>query len=182
MRSGWLINQSSFLILCMCRTPLNTITMSIRLLSDYLTELKKHVAVQQSSSRSLSLVKECMELIVELEESSSIAVATLSDLINYDKIESKSFSIEKKDVNVWSVLEKTVQPLTLQAKEKKIHMNLTTHLSDPSHFGEVDIQLDHLRLIGDSIKLGQVIRNLVSNALKFTPSEGKVNITGKVYI
>lgn len=149
-------------------------------LQDLLSLLTPTLSPQQSKlcSSSIALIEESSELVLDLEENSSVAVATLSDLINYDKIESKTFTIEKKDVNVWSVLEKTIQPLSLQAKEKNIAMKLQTHLSHPLSFGATDVNLHNLRLLGDSIKLGQVIRNLVSNALKFTPANGTVDISG----
>lgn len=167
---------------------MNTIHLSTRILceninqlQDILSTISPSLSPQQANvcAPSHALVEECLGLIVDLEENSSVAVATLSDLINYDKIESKTFTIEKKDVNVWSVLEKTIQPLSLQAKEKNIEMELKTHLSHPSDFGDVDVNPQHLRLVGDSIKLGQVIRNLVSNALKFTPANGTVKISGQ---
>jgi signal transduction histidine kinase len=167
---------------------LNTIHLSTRILceninqlQDILSTISPSLSPQQANvcAPSHALVEECLGLIVDLEENSSVAVATLSDLINYDKIESKTFTIEKKDVNVWSVLEKTIQPLSLQAKEKNIEMELKTHLSHPSDFADVDVNPQHLRLVGDSIKLGQVIRNLVSNALKFTPANGTVKISGQ---
>jgi K+-sensing histidine kinase KdpD len=124
------------------------------------------------------LVEDCFDLISDLEENSSIAVMTLNDLINYDKIETRSFSIEKKDVDFWTVLEKTVKPLVNQAREKSIRMEFVSQVSSPIAFPESDVPLHNLRLIGDSIKLGQVVRNLVSNALKFTPANGEVKITG----
>jgi CheY-like chemotaxis protein len=102
--------------------------------------------------------------------------------MNYDKIETKSFSIEKKDVNLWTLLEKTISPLMLQAKEKNIQLELTSQLRQPSQFPEVDFPLQNLRLVGDSIKIGQVIRNLVSNALKFTPAQGDIKISGTVLL
>lgn len=125
------------------------------------------------------IIDDCLELLSDLDENSTIAVTTLNDLMHYDKIESKSFSIEEKDVNIWSVLEKTVSPLTLQAKEKSIDLQIITPFTHPSLFPEADRNINHLRVVGDSIKLGQVIRNLVSNALKFTPRNGEVKITGR---
>lgn len=126
------------------------------------------------------LIDECLELIRDLDENSAVAVSTLNDLMNYDKIETKSFSIEQKDVNPWSILRKTVGPMTMQAKEKNIELKLITQVSDPLEFPSEDLTINwsNLRVIGDSIKLAQVIRNLVSNALKFTPRNGRVTIAG----
>jgi hypothetical protein len=173
---------------CSHRTPLNTISLSIQILSQNLNELHEfHHKVHERQCDSLInplnnnktdrislLIDECLDLINDLDESSSVAIVTLNDLINYDKIETKTFTIEEKDVNIWSVIEKTIDPLVFQAKEKKITMNLINRMTHD----EMELDLECLRVIGDSIKLGQVVRNLVSNALKFTPPDGTVTISG----
>lgn len=160
---------------------MNTIILSIRLLSENMQKLQDRLVnssvgnILEIDPQTNSVLDESVEVITELEENASVAVATLSDLINYDKIESKTFSIEKYEVNVWSVVEKTVHPLSFQAKEKGILMTLNTQISSLQP-GEENLKT--LRLMGDAIKLGQVIRNLVSNALKFTPPGGQVTISG----
>jgi two-component system, sensor histidine kinase len=169
------------------RTPLNTINLSIQVLFENLASIKNineepqdGATSPENSSKVSSLLEECFELIRDLDENSSVAVSTLNDLINYDKIETKTFSIEKKDVNPWSVIGKTVSPMTLQAKEKNIELKLVTQVSHPLDFPlseNPDLNLKCLRVVGDSVKLAQVIRNLVSNALKFTPRDGKVTIS-----
>jgi hypothetical protein len=171
------------------RTPLNTISLSIRILLENLNELRdfhlhdlesergSELGVTKDPKKMLRislLFDECLGLIDDLDENSSVAVTTLNDLINYDKIETNTFAIEEKDVNIWSVIEKTVGPLTLQAKEKNIELSLVTRVADD----DVNLDVNSLRVVGDSIKLGQVIRNLVSNALKFTPPHGEVKISG----
>jgi signal transduction histidine kinase/CheY-like chemotaxis protein len=167
------------------RTPLNTISLSLRLVSENLLTLKKlHESPNNDNYPAETLIQltnllnDCLELVDDLHESSAVAVTTLNDLINYDKIETKTFTIEEKDVKIWSVLEKTVSPMTLQAKEKNIHLHLSTQLSNPPLSSNETVNLENLRVIGDSIKLGQVIRNLVSNAFKFTPRDGTVKISG----
>jgi signal transduction histidine kinase/CheY-like chemotaxis protein len=169
-------------LLFLFRTPLNTINLSLRLVSENLLTLKRlHESPNNDNHPAetlTNLLNDCLELLDDLHESSAVAVTTLNDLINYDKIETKTFTIEEKDVKIWSVLEKTVSPMTLQAKEKNIHLSLSTQLSDPPLSSNEIVNLRNLRVIGDSIKLGQVIRNLVSNALKFTPRDGAVKISG----
>ncbi len=160
------------------RTPLNTTSLSLRLLQENLENLKTFEADSPNGAAGL-LITECLDLIDELDENSTVAVTTLNDLINYDKIETKTFSIEKKITNLWSIVEKTVGPLTLQAREKGIKLLMKSQLSNPSEFSPATLDLSCLRVIGDSVKLGQVIRNLVSNALKFTPSEGFVKVLGE---
>jgi signal transduction histidine kinase/ActR/RegA family two-component response regulator len=162
------------------RTPLNTISLSIRLVSENLLALK---TIHESSSshpeklsQVMKLLDDCLELIDDLHESSAVAVTTLNDLINYDKVETKTFTIEEKDVKIWSVIDTTVRPMILQAKEKNINLHFATKVS--GHHVNDNINLNNLRVVGDSIKLAQVIRNLVSNAFKFTPRDGEVKITG----
>lgn len=113
------------------------------------------------------VMNECLELSDELRENASLAVTTLNDLINYDKIETKTFTIEKKLVNIAHVTEKTINLLTPQAKEKGV--NIFFQAQD----------MTRLRVWGDSVKLAQVIRNLASNALKFTPQSGTVGVSGQ---
>jgi signal transduction histidine kinase/ActR/RegA family two-component response regulator len=161
------------------RTPLNTISLSIRILLENLKVLQEfHLGPTQrkESDKMSALVEECLNLIDDLDESASVAVMTLNDLINYDKIETNTFTIEEQDVNLWSVLEKTIGPFTLQAKEKHIKLNFKTQVQEVDD--HVTYDLNSLRVVGDSIKLAQVVRNLISNALKFTPAEGEVKITG----
>lgn len=166
------------------RTPLNTIHLGLRVLEENLKSLKDINGDSDQNKIVDGLLVECQELVDELDGNSSLAVTTLNDLINYDKIETKKFSIDKKPVDMWAVVEKTVNLLTLQAKEKKVTLRLKSQLRNPSFFSTPGTQtipnLQSLRVIGDVMKLGQVIRNLVSNALKFTPAEGIVHITGTV--
>jgi signal transduction histidine kinase len=171
------------------RTPLNTVILGLRLLDQHLSslgadlqmkEMGEGSSCQEGSGKgdnlsSLTLVEkaigECKELIHELDENTNLAVMTLNDLINYDKIESKTFTIEQKPVKICQLIKKTVNLLDLQAKEKEI--NLTVSIDGDSH------DVDLLDVMGDSVKLSQVFRNLVSNALKFTPSGGNVSVFGQ---
>ena len=139
---------------------MNTVILGFQLLQEHLHSLNI------ASKVSEKLILECLELTDELSENAAVAVTTLNDLINYDKIETKTFTIEKKMVNICSVTEKTVGLLGPQAKEKAV--SILFESEEPNN----------LRVFGDSVKLAQVIRNLTSNAIKFTPPQGKITVRG----
>lgn len=164
---------------------MNTINLGLRVLLENLKALKDINFNSDDSQIIDRLLDECLELVGELDGNSGIAVTILNDFINYDKIETKTFTIERKIVDMWSVVEKTVNLLILQAKEKKVTLRLKSQLLNPSSFRSlIDFEgpnLKNLRVMGDEIKLGQVIRNLVSNALKFSPANGQVSISGIVH-
>jgi signal transduction histidine kinase len=136
------------------------VILGLQLLQEHLSSLNITTEVSEK------VIVECLELTDELSENAAVAVTTLNDLINYDKIETKTFTIEKKMVNISSVAEKTVSLLAPQAKEKDVCILFESE------------EPNNLRVFGDSVKLAQVVRNLTSNALKFTPTQGTINVGG----
>jgi signal transduction histidine kinase len=171
------------------RTPLNTIKLSIHLLYKNLLKFQDLINQFPPSddpnklnallSELNQIIEESLELLVGLDENSSMSVTTLNDLINYDRIETNNFGIEKTEVSIWPLVEKTIQSMNFLAKEKNIRMSLTTQILNPSEFPVTNnINLRNLYVLGDSLKLEQVVRNLVSNAIKYSPIDGEVKISG----
>ncbi|CAK0745921.1 two-component system, sensor histidine kinase and response regulator [Gammaproteobacteria bacterium] len=80
----------------------------------------------------------------------------INDILDFSKIESGNFSIEAINFNMKSVLDGVANVIAMRASEK--HLELLFHVAPnvPSY------------LIGDSLRLGQVLLNLINNAIKFT--------------
>ncbi len=100
--------------------------------------------------------------IKKIMASSKQLLSLLNDVLDMSKIESGKIEIRKEPFNLRILLENISNMIYSQAKEKGIEfeMNLV---------GEVDEML-----IGDSLRLNQILMNLFSNALKFTSSGGSV--------
>jgi PAS domain S-box-containing protein len=103
------------------------------------------------------------DYIFKINNAATSLLGIINDILDFSKIESGKVKMEKLDFNLDSVVEKSIELLVPKAREKDIEVIY--------HIGkEVPLELK-----GDPLRLGQVITNLVSNAVKFTPS-GEIRI------
>jgi signal transduction histidine kinase len=152
------------------RSDLGTITETVKNNSD--------LTAQEKSDLIEKLI-EADALVEDVTESSSAAVLVLNDLINYDKIENKTLVIEAKQVSPVTLVTSTVRTLQVQAKQANVKLQLLSNFKDESSELFELVRRD-MCIIGDSMKLSQVIRNVVSNALKFSATGETVTVTGEL--
>jgi len=108
-------------------------------------------------------------------DNSEAAVDALNDLLNYDKIETGSLQLEFPMVPVWKVLQRTFKTFVLQAREKEIVFQLQGEMFGADASLLVG-DLENLHCLGDETRITQVLRNLMSNSLKFTKEKGVVSV------
>jgi signal transduction histidine kinase/ActR/RegA family two-component response regulator len=125
-----------------------------------------------SQEAMTSQVEDWVALVQDIVESANAAIAVLNDLIDYDKIDSGTMNLQLEPVPVKSFVESSVHPFIVQARAKEIDMEI--HCAGNHNSPAFDAA--SLVVLADRVKFGQVLRNLVSNALKFTPSGGKVGV------
>jgi signal transduction histidine kinase/CheY-like chemotaxis protein len=128
-----------------------------------------------SSTYLLDQTEDTLDLVRDIVESLNSAISVLNDLIDYDKIESGTLNLQKEVMPFRNIVETTVSPFLVQARAKNINLKIETQ----SRKVESDQNISNLFILGDRVKLGQVFRNLVSNALKFTPPGGNVRVETK---
>jgi signal transduction histidine kinase/CheY-like chemotaxis protein len=91
-------------------------------------------------------------------------LALLNDLLDMSKIEAGKLEIERVDFNLREVLDEVIQEQLVRATEKGLQLNLDVAHEVPDH------------LIGDPLRLRQILLNLVGNAIKFT-DKGTVTVS-----
>jgi signal transduction histidine kinase len=167
------------------RTPLNTVRLGLKLLEMELMGLSNQLQTAAASDLP-TLVKDYVESWLQLADdvlgNSDSAVDVLNDLLNYDKIEMGTLRLEFSSVEIWSLVKKTSAAFVMQAKQKSIDVHLVSECWDAGTSGEQRRNYDALRVVGDNMRIAQVLRNLISNALKFTPEQGLVVIKGTAEI
>ena len=97
-------------------------------------------------------------------ESSSMLLEIINNILDVSKIESGEFTINNSEFNICDNLKKTLKQFELSCREKDISLN-----------NDIDIESDVV-LIGDWLRISQIIVNLVSNAVKFTGKSGRIAV------
>ena len=138
-----------------------------------------------------------METVSDISKACNMALDILNDLLNFDKLEDGTLFIEPKKVLALPFILKSTEVLNLQAKEKGLVLNFDV---DNTKHGQASLSQRNLDEIrgksrgGDSVmlclsnsdfinvdpyKMNQVIGNLISNAIKFSPIGRSVTIRAR---
>ena len=128
------------------RTPLNGLSGMMQLLDRTLLSPKQR------------------DYFSKLKFSSEILLSVINDVLDISKIEAGQLELESVEFSIEDLLENVMAVMAAKAEEKKLDLFL-------------DVQPDMPRvLVGDPLRLSQVLVNLLSNAVKFT-LEGFVLVT-----
>ena len=119
--------------------------------------------------------QDMMVLSCQILQSATSAIDILNDLLNYDKIETGRLQIEREVLDVRQIVDTVMAEFNLAYKAKDITLRRMVDLSITSGNLFKDGDGKH-QSIGDPMKLTLVFRNLISNALKFTPRGGVVSV------
>ncbi|HKB78142.1 MAG TPA: HAMP domain-containing sensor histidine kinase, partial [Thermoanaerobaculia bacterium] len=107
------------------------------------------------------------DLLQEAQRESERMMGLINELLDFSKIESGSFVMEKEPVRVAGVLKRAVRSLQQVAARDEVFL-LSAHGRDVP------------QVIGSVEKLTQAIINLVSNSLKFTPKKGLISVGAQI--
>ncbi|EGA71151.1 histidine kinase [Vibrio sinaloensis DSM 21326] len=132
------------------RTPMNGVVGMLSLLSE--TELNT----------------EQKNMVTTIKDSALTLLHIINDILDFSKIEAGQMSLESVPVELQKLIERTLDVLCLQASNKGIELYLTYDANLPKV------------IMSDSVRLSQVLLNIIGNAVKFTDSNDDVK--GKVWV
>ncbi len=107
-----------------------------------------------------------LEIAESIKEGCDIALNILNQLLTFEKLSAGMLQLENKTVTINQLLESNMKLFKMQAQQCGITFKL-----DRSN-----VDMNELRVYVDEHKMNQVIRNLLSNAMKFTPRGGVVEV------
>ncbi len=128
------------------RTPINGII--------GFTDLLKNSNLQEEEKEYVDIIQKSTDNLLEI----------INHILDLSKIESQKIEIDEILFSPTEEFENAVDVYMAKAESKNINLSL---LMDPG--------FDHY-LLGDPTKIKEVLLNLISNAIKFTPEYGEVSV------
>ncbi|MDD8018018.1 MAG: hybrid sensor histidine kinase/response regulator [Bacteroidota bacterium] len=105
-----------------------------------------------------------LSLFDTVNDSAARMLALINDILDLSKLESGNINLDKQDIDFSLIIEMISRDFRIQFKKKEV--NFETEV--PSDLPKVHIDIN---------KIGQVLTNLLGNALKFVNNGGTIKIT-----
>ncbi len=118
--------------------------------------------------KGTTLNKEQQEYLDIINISGNNLLAIINDILDFSKIESGQVELENMAFDLHNEVEEIVKLLALKAGEKRLELHVEIAQNVPGHIS------------GDSLRLKQILINLLNNAIKFTPSGSVTLKIGKL--
>ena len=100
----------------------------------------------------------------KIEQSGKLLLSIINNVLDMARIESGNMKVDENFEIVGEVVDEILSTFSSEAEEKGIHLSSS-------------MQVTHKNILCDSTKIRKIYVNLVSNAIKYTPSGGNITIT-----
>ncbi len=136
--------------------------------SDFLANMSHEIRTPMNAIMGLTFLalkivedERLVNYLTKIDSAATSLLQIINDILDFSKIEAGKLSIEKIDFSIEDLIATHVDMFTYKAQEKGL---------------DFIIDVDHTipeKLIGDPLRIGQILKNLCSNAIKFT-NEGEI--------
>jgi PAS domain S-box-containing protein len=138
--------------------------------SEFLANMSHEIRTPMTAILGLTYLLQKTELSAiqrdhaqKIDSAARTLLAILDDLLDYSKLEAGRIAIERRPFVLRELLEEIAIVFASAARDKGLAFEITTAANTPT------------ALLGDAVRLRQVMLNLVGNAIKFT-ERGRVDV------
>jgi signal transduction histidine kinase/HPt (histidine-containing phosphotransfer) domain-containing protein len=110
-----------------------------------------------------NLTAEQQKYLKTTEVSSEILLTVVNDILDFSKIDAGKLVLEQKSIDLHVLIQDVCESISMKAKDKHLQIEWHTAIDMPKY------------ILGDIIRLRQILFNLFNNAIKFT-EKGAISI------
>ena len=129
------------------RTPINAIT---------------GMTAIASNSNDIDAIHNCLK---KVDTASKQLLGIINYILDMSKIEANKMELAAEPFNLFSVVQNVESIIEIRATEKRQSFSVNINPDIP------------YVVVGDDLRLSQILINLLSNAVKFTPEEGEISLS-----
>jgi len=111
-----------------------------------------------------NITKKQKEQLTTIKVSSDILLVVINDILDLAKIEAGKMVLEKTELKVTHLINSIISTFELRLKEKKQKLQTSYDKNIPEW------------VLGDPVRINQILLNLIENAIKFTDVGGVINL------
>ena len=105
-----------------------------------------------------------LECLNKIESANSYLLGLINDILDMSKIDSGKIELNEESFDLAAFIDNLTMMMQTRADEKNLQLLVENHY-DNTH-----------SLMGDSLRLNQVLINIIGNATKFTPAGGSITV------
>ena len=103
------------------------------------------------------------EHLNKLQKAGNILLSIINNVLDMARIESGHMEVDENYANIEDIRQRLIEMFEDEAKKKNIHVRYT-------------FNVEHKHVMADVTKVEEIFVNILSNALKYTPSNGSVEV------
>lgn len=131
---------------------------------DIRTPMNAIIGMTEMANYNIDDKEKVQECLKKISDSSSMLLHLINNVLDMSEIENHELKLKEASFELQESVEKVHTVLEQTALAKKLTFEVRCE------------QITNNQLLGDAVRLRQVLMNLVSNSLKFTPPGGKVRL------